>query len=142
MLRVASVGRRRSSRCAADDQGSGSVLAIGLLAVVLVLAAALGVLGRAQSARSAAQAAADLAAIAAASSIALPPGVVLAPGAADRGSPCDLAGQVIERNGAVVVRCVLLPDGVVQVIASRSAGFGTATAIARAGPASARGAGR
>lgn len=139
--RAGQAGRRTEARSWPDDRGSGTVLVVGLVAVVLVLAAALGVLVRAQSTRSAARAAADLAALAAAGSIDVPPGVVLAPGLTGRTELCDLAGRVVERNAAVMSRCVVLPDGVVQITARRSAGVGVATATARAGPAAARGPG-
>jgi hypothetical protein len=122
----------------AGDAGSGSVLIIGVVAVVVVLCAALGVLLRAESARQGAQTAADLAALAAASSVALPPGLILQePGGPTRtGSTtaCDLAGQVATRNGAVLTSCRLLGRGVVEVTTSRSAGIGDARAGARAGP--------
>lgn len=136
--RAGRAGRRTESRGWRDDRGSGTALVVGLVAVVLVLAAALGVLVRAQSARSTAQTAADLAALAAADSIDVPPGVVLAPGLTGRAEVCDLAGRVVERNTAVMSRCEVLPDGVVQVTAWRSAGVGVATATARAGPNAAR----
>jgi len=54
----------------ADDRGSGTVLALALIAVVLVAAAAIGLLAGAQAARSQAQSGADLAALAGATQLA------------------------------------------------------------------------
>lgn len=133
---------------AGDDSGSGTVLVVAVVGVVLVLAAAVGLLARAQAARSGAQGAADLGALAAAASIAVPEGVVRASdlGLGRRGrspdgspgGPCALAVEVVGRNGAVVLGCTVLPGGVVQVAAARRTVVGTARAVARAGPASAR----
>jgi hypothetical protein len=127
---------------AEHERGSGTVLVIGLVAVVLVLGAALGALGRVQGARSGARTAADLGALAAASAIAVPDGITLAapaaPGRAD-GGPCALAAEVVERNGARLSGCMHLGSGVVQVTATRPTVIGPASATARAGPSSARG---
>lgn len=131
-------------RCRGDE-GSGTVLVVALLAVAVVLAAALGTLGRAQVARGRAQAAADLAALAAAGAVAVPPGVPVAPAAIEAADPCGRAVATAERNGARVTSCAAGADGVVSVRVSVDGGRGplalTATARARAGPASARGTG-
>lgn len=124
------------------DEGSGTVLVIALLAVAVVLAAALGTLGRAQVVRGRAQAAADLAALAAAEAVAVPPGVHVSPEALQAADPCGRARTTAERNGARLTSCSAEPDGVVSVTVSVDGGRGplalTATARARAGPASAR----
>lgn len=119
------------------DRGSGTVLVVGLVAVVLVLAVTVGALARGQGARAGVQTAADLAALAAATSIAVPSGVVL-PAAGPAAEPCALAGEVAGRNGADITRCAVLGGGVVEVTASRPTLTGAATATARAGPRTAR----
>lgn len=135
--RVGWMGRGRRG-----DEGSGTVLVIALLAVAVVLAAALGTLGRAQVARGRAQAAADLSALAAAEAVAVPPGVWVTPEALEAADPCGRAGATAERNGARVASCTAEPDGVVSVTVAVEGGRGlfslTATARARAGPASVR----
>lgn len=113
------------------DQGSGTVLALGLIAVSLVLGLALAALSTAQGARGQAQTAADLAAVAGATAL---------QGGWDA---CPTAHETAERNGAVVAACVEQGDGVVRVDVTREAtgwagALGTARAAARAGPASAR----
>jgi hypothetical protein len=113
------------------------VLVIGLVAVVLVLAVTVGALARGQGARAGVRTAADLAALAAATSIAVPSGVVL-PAGGPAAEPCALAGEVALRNGAAITRCAVLREGVVEVTASRPALTGAATATARAGPRTAR----
>ena len=127
------------------DEGSGTVLVIALLAVAVVLAAAVGTLGRAQVARGRSQAAADLAALAAAQAVALPPGLTATPDALRAADPCPRAAATAERNGARVTSCTVAPDGVVAVTVGVDGGRGpvpqTASARARAGPASARGPG-
>ncbi|QTE31240.1 histidine kinase [Pengzhenrongella sicca] len=133
------------------------MLVLGLVAVTLVLIAALALVARAQAARGAAQAAADLGALAAAEALVRGPDGpdVRAPDGPDGpdvrapdgpggpsgldGSACDLAGQVVSANGATLTACRVLGGGVVRVSASVPGGLGTATASARAGPASAAG---
>lgn len=121
-------------RLTADDVGSGAVLVVGLVAVVLVCCLAIGVLASAQRARTTAQTAADLAALAAGAAVSVPPGVVDRTGGSDA---CERAGQVVARHGAELERCVVR-DGVVDVTVTRPAPLGVATAVARAGPAHAR----
>lgn len=125
-------------RRACSDRGSGTVLVVAVVAVVLVLAAGVGLLVRAQSARTGAQTAADLAALAAASSIAAPRGVVLGDRQSQPGAVCGLAGEVARRNGGVLTGCEVGQDGVVQVSVTRGSLAGAATATARAGPRTAR----
>lgn len=120
------------------------MLVVALLAVVLVLAAAIGTLGRAQVARARAQAAADLAALAAAAAVALPPGVVATEGAVVEADPCARAEAVAERNGARVASCAADTRGVVAVTVTVDGGGDgplalVATARALAGPPDARG---
>ncbi|WP_448062189.1 Rv3654c family TadE-like protein [Cellulomonas hominis] len=116
----------RSLRRGGPDRGSGSVLALALIAVLLVVALALGMVSGALSARGTAQTAADLAALAGAE-------------AARSGvSACGRAKAAAARNGAALVECVAGDRGVVRVTTSRPSVLGTATARARAGPAGAR----
>lgn len=122
-----------------SDAGSGTVLVLALVAVVLVLAGALGLLTGAQSARGRAQTAADLAALAAAEVISAPRGLVLAPEALAAARPCELAGDVVGRNGGRMTTCRVIGGRVVEVGAAvPMPGLGPATAVARAGPASLR----
>lgn len=141
-LARAQPARALPARVAAGDEGSGTVLVIALLAVALVLAAAIGTLGGAQVARGRAQVAADLAALAAADVVALPPGVTVTAEALRVADPCARAVTVAERNAAKVTSCVADPGGVVTVTVAVDGGRGpfalTATARARAGPQTAR----
>lgn len=109
------------------DRGSGSVLVLGLLAVVAVLGGALAMLVGAQAGRSRAQTAADLGAIAGAH-------------ATLRGTDdaCAVAGLVVRRHGAGLAACEVLSGGRVEVRAVVAVGPGDARASAVAGP---RGAG-
>ena len=110
------------------DDGSGTVLLLALVAVALLVAAMLGLLASAQLARGRAQSAADLGALAGAASML----------AGRPGDPCTAATEVVRRNGGRLASCVDEGGGVLTVrvvVASRT---GSATASARAGPASAR----
>ncbi|MEZ0448175.1 Rv3654c family TadE-like protein [Cellulomonas sp. ICMP 17802] len=111
-----------------DDRGSGTVLLLGLMAAVVLVAALLGLLASAQLARGRAQSAADLAALAGAA--------VLRHESAT--GACALADEVARRNGARLVDCTDEGDGVLGVRAVVHAAAGDATAAARAGPSSAR----
>nr|WP_034620495.1 Rv3654c family TadE-like protein [Cellulomonas sp. URHE0023] len=117
-------GRRRPS----GDDGSGTVLLLGLVCVVMFMAAFLGVLASAQSARGRAQAAADLAAIAGASQLLPVAG----------GDPCEIAAQTATRNGGRLSVCQDEGAAVVRVRVVVPTRVGVASAEARAGPASAR----
>ncbi|MEP7763790.1 Rv3654c family TadE-like protein [Sanguibacter sp. 25GB23B1] len=114
--------------CGEDPEaGSGTVLLIGVVAALVLLAALVGVLGGSAAARGGAQGAADLAALAAA-------------GADMSGTaePCSLAGEVARRNGGTLTQCLPEGDGIYTVTATAPAPAGrTAEARARAGPASA-----
>ena len=110
-----------------DEAGSASVLVVACLGVLLLLGAALGVVGAMVRAHRTAQAAADLAALAAASATA-------------RGSdPCAAAAGIAGANGARLVACDL--DGrsaTVRVVAPGPHWLGQDAdlgAEARAGPA-------
>jgi len=122
------------------ERGAGTVVVLALAAVVVLLALALGALGAAQRARGAAQAAADLGALAAATAW------------RQGADPCATATEAVHRNGGQVVACVPEDGGTVGVRASRAAlgpevgswseSLGDATAHARAGPRSGASPGR
>ena len=119
----------RTARAAASDEcGAGTVLVVGVIAVLL--AAALGVSGliQAQVAAGRARTAADLAALGGATALSS----VLAPG-----DPCEVAGRVARANGAEVKACTVVEeDVVVEVfVGVRVLGVArTTTSAARAGP--------
>ncbi|MBW0256267.1 histidine kinase, partial [Cellulomonas sp. PS-H5] len=105
------------------DRGSASVLVVGLVGVVVLLAGTLGLLGVVQAARGRAQAAADLAALAAAER--------RLRGHAD---PCGLAREVAARNGAALAGCTAVGEGDVHVRTTVRTVVGDAAAEALAGP--------
>ncbi|WP_285113980.1 Rv3654c family TadE-like protein [Leifsonia sp. fls2-241-R2A-40a] len=107
----------------ADDRGSGSILALGILAAVTTVAAGGIVVVGAGAAHSRAAAAADLAALAAAD---------VASGR-DAGVPCETASAIAETNHAALSACEQQAL-VVTVTASVSYLGLAATASARAGP--------
>ena len=119
----------RAARAAASDEcGAGTVLVVGVIAVLL--AAALGVSGliQAQVAAGRARTAADLAALGGATALSS----VLAPG-----DPCEVAGRVARANGAEVTACTVTGEDVtVEVsVGARVLGVArTAASAARAGP--------
>lgn len=118
----------RSSRTlASSDRGAASVLVIGILGLVVLLAGWLLLLAQAQSARGVAQTAADLGALAGATAV------------RSAGDGCAVAQETVHRNGAEPESCELLGGGVVRVRSAVPTVLGTASAAARAGPASARG---
>ncbi len=136
------------------ERGSGTVLTLGLLAAAATGLLLLSLLASAQSGRSAAQTAADLAALAVAEQLAGgftdqpagEPDLAPAPGPAgsgegvsatdDRGvaSACAVGRATAEANGCVLTSCEGLDGGVVEVTASRRTVAGVARAVARAGP--------
>ncbi|GEM_PF-1008349 len=131
--RTALVGIGRPDEAPDAEHGAGTVLVLGIVAAVLVLALGLGALAHAQSARGAAQTGADLAALAAATA------------ARDGWEPCGRAREVAARNAVAVTACAEQGSGVVRVDVASTAGvtvlgvaLGRATAAARAGPATAR----
>jgi secretion/DNA translocation related TadE-like protein len=109
------------------DRGSGSVLALGLVAAVIgVTAGGLVVVG-ASAAQARAAAAADLSALAAADvAVGLTPGV-----------PCAAADEVARHNGAALDRCAQRGVEVTVGVSAPYLGL-TASASARAGPAGER----
>ncbi|QJW37822.1 Rv3654c family TadE-like protein [Cellulosimicrobium protaetiae] len=115
------------------ERGAGTVLVLGIVAAVLVLALGLGSLAHAQAARGAAQTGADLAALAAATAL------------RDGWDPCGRAREVAARNAVAVTACAEQGGGAVRVDVATTTGVtvlgvavGQATAAARAGPATAR----
>lgn len=111
-----------------DERGSGTVYALGVIAVLL--AAALGITGliQAQNATGRARAAADLAAISGATVLSS----VIAPG-----DPCAMAGRVAAANGASVSSCSVTGEDVTVSVVVPTTILGRprqATAQARAGP--------
>jgi secretion/DNA translocation related TadE-like protein len=116
-----------------SERGAGTVLLLGLAAVVVLLALTLAALGSAQRARGTAQAAADLGALAGAT--ALRHGL----------DPCSTAAAAVERNAADLGACEVEPGGAVRVTTASAAvgggwwgDVGEAGARARAGPATLR----
>ncbi|MFI2488350.1 Rv3654c family TadE-like protein [Promicromonospora kroppenstedtii] len=110
-----------------SEGGAGTVLVLGIVAAVLLLAVGIAALGAAQNARGAAQAAADLGALAGATAL------------RDGFDPCGTAVAAVARNGAELASCEVRSDGVVRVVAKRVAigpagVLGSARATARAGP--------
>jgi secretion/DNA translocation related TadE-like protein len=113
------------------ERGAGTVLILGVVGTVLILAVGIAALGSAQNARGAAQAAADLGALAGAAAL------------RDGFDPCGTAAAAVVRNGAEVASCEVREGGVVRVVTTRMpagvAGafggtLGPARASARAGP--------
>jgi secretion/DNA translocation related TadE-like protein len=109
------------------EHGAGTVLILGIVAAVLLLALGIAALGTAQNARGSAQAAADLGALAGATAL------------RDGFDPCGTAGGTVARNGAEIASCEVLGGGVVRVVVTRQASgpggaLGEARASARAGP--------
>lgn len=109
------------------ERGSGTVLVLGVMALLLLLGLTAAALGGVGAARHRAASAADLAALAAA-------------GRASAGSPdaCRAARQVAAAAGAELARCGL-DAGVADVVAvvrppGWLGGLGRAAARARAGP--------
>ncbi|WP_432572059.1 Rv3654c family TadE-like protein [Kineococcus sp. SYSU DK005] len=108
-----------ASRCgrAGREDGSGSVVLLGVVAVALALAVAVAGLGGAVAARHRAQAAADLAALAAADAVLGRAGS----GRAGAAEACARAARVLRANGAQG-GCAVAADGTVRVDARVRAG--------------------
>jgi len=137
-VRSADAGRDRDIR---SDRGSGSVLLLAVVVLTVSMALTIAALVKVQAARSDARAAADLAALGAAGSLALPRAVELAVGVRrDAESACALATEICERNGALLTSCAVSDDrrGVVTVGVALDTVWGLVTASAVAGPVSAR----
>ncbi|WP_372592918.1 hypothetical protein [Actinotalea sp.] len=123
----------------ARDEGSGSVLLVAVVLLVGALAMTVAGMVTVQGARSSARAAADLAALGAAGTLALPIGVDLVPGTEPRlEEACARAAELAERNGARLVGCVGGDGGAVRVEVARGTPWGPALAAAVAGPLGAR----
>ncbi|MCW4385164.1 flp pilus-assembly TadE/G-like family protein [Salinibacterium sp. SYSU T00001] len=106
-----------------NERGSGSVLVVGILAVVMGVALLCAPLVAARLDSSRAATAADAAALAAADTA-----VGIVPG-----SPCANAARTAEANGASLDACRV--EGLVVTVAvSRASGPLRATATATAGP--------
>lgn len=106
-----------------SDRGSGSVLSIAVVGVILAIAAILVPLSLVLTARQAAAGAADAAALAAADAA-----VGIVPG-----SPCAVADPVAAANGAEVTACRM--DGVVVTVrVSVNAAGMDVSSTATAGP--------
>ncbi|MDN4161434.1 Rv3654c family TadE-like protein [Nocardioides abyssi] len=80
------------------ETGSVTLFAVGCLALLLLVGSALGVVAAMVRAHRSAQAAADLAALAGATSV--------GPGG-PAGGPCAAAADVAQRNGATLLACTL-----------------------------------
>ncbi len=107
-----------------SDAGSGSVLAIGLVAGMVSLLGLVLPFSLAIAARHTVTAAADAAALAAADTAI---GI-------HAGFPCERAAQVVEANGASLAGCTV--DGLVVTVEAARAVIGlTVSARATAGPA-------
>ena len=113
------------------ERGAGTVLVLGIVAAILLLALGIAALGTAQNARGATQAAADLGALAGATAL------------RDGFDPCGTARATVTRNGAEIASCEVFDTGVVRIVATRAAtgpggafsgALGQARASARAGP--------
>lgn len=117
---------RRAGR---GQRGSGAVLTLGLVCVLLAALVAVTVLGRAVEARGVARTAADLGALAGASAL---HGTV-------PGDPCVAASRIVRAQGAQPAGCVIEGETVLVTAATTVdlgyLGARRATATARAGPA-------
>ena len=113
------------------ERGSGTVLTLGLVAVLLILFVFVTGLFGVMTAKQRASTAADLSALAAAD----------AARGLREGEPCEVAAQVAEDNGASLTGCAA-PAGyegtidvrVTSTISGAFAFLGDAEAVSRAGP--------
>ena len=111
-----------------DERGSGTVYALGVIAVLLAAVVGIAGLIQAQSAAGRARAAADLAAISGATVLSS----VIAPG-----DPCAMAQRVAAANGASVSACSVAGEDVTVSVVVPTTILGLprqASARARAGP--------
>ncbi|MFJ2028331.1 Rv3654c family TadE-like protein [Streptosporangium sp. NPDC087985] len=120
--------RRRSGRTVGRDQGAATVWAVGLMALIFMVAVVVMSAGTARVARHRAQSAADLSALAAAR------WALAAPERA-----CAEAASLAEGNGARITRCSVHGDGIADVqvavwLSLPVMGARRITADARAGP--------
>jgi secretion/DNA translocation related TadE-like protein len=91
------------------DDGSATVVAAAVLAVLLVCSMGVTDIARALHARSEARTAADAAALAAAQELAMPSG----------DDPAELASAYADRNGAVLIACVCAAGSADAVVTVR-----------------------
>lgn len=124
--RSGSAGRRGGPGRAAGapEQGSATVLVLGLIGVGIVLLGVLGLLLSVARARAQAQTAADLGALAAAT-VRYDAWATLA--------PCEAAAHAVVATGAVLTDCAVV-GGLDRVTASVPTPVGAAAASAIAGP--------
>ena len=111
-----------------DERGSGTVYALGVIAVLLAAAVGIAGLIQAQTATGRARAAADLSAVSGATVLSS----VIAPG-----DPCAMAGRVAAANGASMSACSVAGKDVTVSVVVPTTILGLprqATAQARAGP--------
>lgn len=107
------------------DRGAGTVLVLTVVAAGMLVVLVVALLAQGYLAGARAHASADLAALAAART-------------AVRGEPsraCRVAEEVAREHGAGVLRCSVEPSGAVVIEVEVTVPFGPAHAIARAGPA-------
>lgn len=126
--RAVSRGRRAVGRARSNERGSGTVLALGIIGVLVVITVAISGLIQAQVASGRARSAADLSALAGATALSS----VLAPA-----DPCATAGRVAQANGAVLESCVVDGEDVVVTVSVHTTVLGVprqAQSAARAGP--------
>jgi secretion/DNA translocation related TadE-like protein len=110
------------------------VLGLALAAAILMLVVALGALAGSIATRGSAQSAADLAALAAAGSLARTELRGVGPADGVRAA-CSIAADAAQRNGAHLEECRSVGVRTIEVVTSRRfADWGQATARARAGP--------
>lgn len=114
---------RGGTSCRPSERGSATVSGLGIAALALALAWGILALGAAQLARTTAQRAADLAALAAATAL------------HTDGRACAVAAQVVAANAAGLEACTVEgEDVVVRTAVTAPLGVGQARAVARAGP--------
>lgn len=116
----------RLVRVAQDERGSAAPFAVGAIGLLLLVGAALGVVGAVFVAHRTAQSAADLAALAGADALQV------------SGDACAAAATIADRNGATLESCEIAGEDVtvtVRVEGPRWLGQpGDPVAAARAGP--------
>ena len=111
------------TRRAKGERGAASIVAVGLLAVAVLVSVAVAAFAGVVTDRAAARSAADLAALAGAYEARRELGETA-------GNPCAVARRTALANSGKVMSCRAYPDGSVQVTVAR----GTGTSSARAGP--------
>jgi secretion/DNA translocation related TadE-like protein len=109
-----------------DQRGAASLMAVAMLAVLLLLGAALGVVAAMVRAHRVAQSAADLAALAGAT------------GLQEGGEACPAAARIADANQAAVTSCLVQGEEVVVEVSVDGPRWlgqqGDLSAQARAGP--------